>query len=223
MKKLLASAVLALAAWTLAAPAMATSYGFIVDYSGGGVAALDPSSPNNPLTTTLEPGDTFIYTLQAVGNGAWSTISAGSQYFVAALYAQEQGQRTSDFTLDLLNHGSIVFQDVETGVVNEWVHLGTNNVSFPNGLIFNTLTLTDSITSAFAADQNTGVVSSNPTGSTPGSLLPIFGAPEMDTAIGPSIFSFNANAGNPVPEPSTLILLGAGFAGLGLLRRRMRN
>jgi hypothetical protein len=35
--------------------------------------------------------------------------------------------------------------------------------------------------------------------------------------------SFDTCTGQPVPEPSTIFLLGAGLAGIGLLRRRVRS
>lgn len=195
-------------AWS--APAMATSYHFTVDYSGGGVAALAPGS-DNPLNTYLEIGDTFLYTLQALGNGDWSTISSGSVPHLFALYMYQPGWRKIDFTLNLLNDGSSVFTDSENDVVNERVTLGTNSVTLQKGLIFDTFSLYATI------------IDDDFSGNQAYSLLPYYprnGGPEGNH---PDILSFNANGVSTVPEPSTLVLLGAGLAWAGLLLVRERR
>jgi hypothetical protein len=44
-----------------------------------------------------------------------------------------------------------------------------------------------------------------------------------DTQFAMDDFTFNQNSSDSVPEPSTFLLFGAGFAGVGFLRNRMRN
>jgi hypothetical protein len=206
-----------------AVPAMATSYNFSVDYSGNGVAVLHAGS-DDLLATTLNAGDNFVYTLNAVGNGEWKTISAGDAFAAGALIVLPYASRTSDFTLDLLNNGSTVFSYSELDAVNFWVHLGTNSLNLPQGLTFDTIRLTDSLISAFAADLSdpiNPILTSIPTGSTPLSLLLFNGTGPENWQ--PGIIAFDPNGANPVPEPSTFFLLGAGLAGVGLLRRRSRK
>jgi hypothetical protein len=68
----------------------------------------------------------------------------------------------------------------------------------------------------------------------PGNLLTVFqdggGAPEyINPATGNTEFLYAgfyhgiSDYGTPIPEPSTFLLLGAGLAGLGIIRRRFRK
>ena len=60
MRNVLLAAATAIVLGALAVPATATSYNFDVLYSGNGNATL-ASGSDNPLTTSLVPGDNFLY------------------------------------------------------------------------------------------------------------------------------------------------------------------
>jgi len=182
-------------------PAAATNYTFDVLYSGDDSAALALGS-DDPLATTLNPGDSFTYSLTATGDGEWHTIAAADIFPLFALYVLGPGIRVGDFTLNLEQNGVSVFSYSETGASNSEVHLGTNTVSIPSGLTFNAWVLTDTNTSMTELDGITD------TTSTPQSLLPWPGE-------APEIYSPQAITYGTVPEPSTWAMMLLGFVGIG--------
>lgn len=183
-------------------PAAAASYTFDVLYSGGGSAALAAGS-DDPLATTLNPGDSFTYSLTATGAGEWHTISSASIFPLFALNVLGPGIRIGDFTLNLEQNGVSVFSYSETGASNGTVHLGTNTVTVPSGLTFNAWVLTDTNTSMTDVTYTFDITS------TPQSLLPWPGlAPE---AYSPSVITYSS----AVPEPSTWAMMLVGFVGVG--------
>ena len=185
-----------------AAPAVAAPYNFDVLYSGGGNAVLAAGS-DDPLTTTMVAGDSFVYTLSAQGGAEWKVINGSSIFPLFALPVAEDGTRVGDFTLSLLNNGGNVYTYSELGASNSFVHLGTNTVTLAAGLEFDTISLSYTVNSANA-------------GSTPTSLLPWPGlAPEQYSPD--SITYTQAQA---VPEPSTYGLMALGLGVVGFAARR---
>lgn len=125
----------------------------------------------------------------------------------------EPGTRVGDFLLVLGFQGTDVFTYSEVGAVNEEVHIGTNAVTLVQGLLFDKISLTYQLNSALeiatsAADPN----DLQPITSTPNSLLPIFGAPEMN--------QFSPGIVYVVPEPSVLLSWVPLAFGWVMLRRR---
>lgn len=195
---------------SLAAPALAASYSFTVNYFGNNSAALAPGS-DDPRTTSMHAGDSFVYTLQAAGNGEWSIVRSGSIWPLFALPVSEFGIRTSDsdYKIELSNNNSPFGLRIWT-TEEEWYRpdtyayqsLGFLSFYMDEGLVFDTLQLSYSIKSA-------------DTSSTASSLLPWPGvAPEF---YSPRIVAFKANT---VPEPSTYLLVTGGLCVAGLMARR---
>ena len=124
----------------LAAPVQATDYVFDVLYFGGNVATLDSES-DDPTTTSLLPGDNFVWTMTAQENAAWLVETGGSFFTLMAFPVDPEGTRTIDFVLRLLHNGEDVFFFSESEVTNQEVHLGTNGVPLATGLLFDEMRL----------------------------------------------------------------------------------
>ncbi len=192
----------------------AVTYNFEVSYSGFGNAVLISGS-DDPLMTTLQPGDDFTWQIVASDQGFWEVVTGGDFFPLMALAVQQSGTRTGDFNLFLRNDGLEVFIISETGSMASEVHIGTNTIALPTGLVFDEMyleyTLTRSVEFfANAADPDNPL----PVDTTLTSILPIFGAPELN-AFGPGIIY-------AVPEPSTFALIFPGLLALAGIRRRGR-
>jgi PEP-CTERM motif len=186
-------------------PVHAASYQFDVDYAGSNIATLAPGS-DDLLATTLQPGDDFVYTLSAMGNGYWSTVASADQFPFIALIVSP-GYRVSDVTVTLLNNGASVFSYSETGAFNIESHLGGNAVFLPAELVFDQIRLFDRIGTASTA-------------SVPWSLLPWPGVgPENSGFYGQAIRYTVAT----VPEPETYAMLLAGVGVVGFAGRRRQR
>ncbi len=198
-----AIAAFAVLAW--ASSASGAAYNFNVIYNGNDMASLAAGS-DDPTAIALVAGDTFTYRLSAAGAGEWSTLANGSIFPFFSLNVAPGGTRIVDFVLNLNNDGSSVFNFSENNINNSFAHLGTNSVSFANGLIYDEYELAVTILSTTAATTANG-------------LLPWPNqGPEN---YSPNFIAFNANA---IPEPASwaLMILGFGMAGAGLRASRVR-
>ena len=85
----------------------------------------------DPLAAVLQPGDTFTWTIGALGNNQWTVLNGGDVFPMMAMAVEESADRTSDFQFDLLNDGLVVFTKSELASVQSLVHMGTNTISLP--------------------------------------------------------------------------------------------
>lgn len=198
MKMLISAALLG----TLCLPAAAIDYTFNVRYNGNGNSELYGLS-DVPEGTLLEIGDSFNWTIKAAGSNVWNVVVGGDAFPLMAFTVAEDGSREGDFTLTLRSAGGDVLSLSEIGSVQGDVHIGTNTVTLPTGLVFDEMNLVYTFTGL------TG------TTTTLNSRLPIFGTPEMNTVAFDGTVIYG-----PVPEPQTWALLLAGIAGVGWSVRR---
>lgn len=208
--------VLAVGAGLLAPPAWAASYVFDVQYNGNGNASLAIGS-DDPMAITLWDGDSFDWTISAQDDRYWEVVTGGDFFPLQALGVAESGTRIGDLTLTLLNDGVPVYTESATDVVNNFVHVGTNTITLATGLVFDQMRLQYTLTTGieatdYAADPDNLL----PIGSSPTGLLPILGAPEMNTVFPGIVYA-------PVPEPATWALWLAGGAWLAGRARRRRD
>jgi hypothetical protein len=199
----------ALASTTAQAVVAIPVHQFDVNYFGQNQAQLVAGS-EDPEGFSLMVGDYFHWSIKADGNGEWRVEQAypGGFFPLMAFATNESGRRTGDFTLKLLNNGAEVFNQSETGSQQAQVHVGTNAIVLASGLVFDQMVLDYQLTSAVTDDQD-----ALPVDTTLRGLLPIFGAPEMNTYYPGIVYA-------PVPEPTVAWLMLAGLAGLGFAARR---
>lgn len=194
--------------------ASAQSYQFNVLYQGNGNATLAPGSAD-PAATTLNAGDSFLWRIAAQSGFGWRVVNSGSFFPFMAFGVNEPGVRVGDYTLSLLWGGSSVFSYSELGADNRYVHLGTNTIDLTAGLRFDAMELSYALVSAvddqaFGGDPNNPL----PIGTTPNTLLPIFGAPDQDP-YHPGDVAYEATV---VPEPGTWVLMAFGLVLLACVR-----
>jgi hypothetical protein len=186
--------------------ASAADYNFEVLYFGNNVATLAAGS-DDPVGATFEAGDSFTYTL--TGQNGFFGSNGGEIFPFIALAVNEPGRRVSDFTLTLSNLGTTVFTFADPNAVNEEVHLGANSVTLPGGLVFDRITLQNTVIS-------TEDLFGDPVTTTVNSVLPIFGSPDQNQFY-PGVVTYSSNA---VPEPATWAMMIGGFGILGTTARR---
>ncbi len=186
-----------------AAPAFGDNFVFDVEYLGDDQTQLVPGS-DEPVGQFIEPGDTFQWTIESVVGSYWLVESGGGFFPLMAFSVDPAGARTGDFTLVLRKDGADVFSLVGDDVITQEVHLGTNTVELPTGLMFDEMFLD------FELIESISVVDPGfPVDTQIDSRLPIFGAPENNTFSPGIIF---------VPEPATLTLLAFALAAARMRR-----
>jgi hypothetical protein len=215
LRRLAAILLAAVAAVGGATTASAASYLFEVEWDGS-TASLLPGS-DDPLSTTLVDGDDFTYSLLAAPGFAWSTLAAGDLFPLMGLPVNEAGDRVVDFSLDFLLMGSSVYSISEIGSQQSFVHIGTNTISFPGGLVIDQFLLKATLI------QATEPGGSNAVDTTFADIVPVFGTPDQSRFDPQDAMAFGP-VNSAVPEPSTWALLLLGFFGIGgLMRLQKRN
>lgn len=196
----------------------ANYYNFDVLYSGNNNAVLADGS-DNPDGQSILDGDGFLWTITAQAGAEWRVIDTAGYFPLMAFAAHDEGARDGDWTLTLKNNGADVFMTSEANSIQQYLHMGTNTIDLTAGLVFDVMELNYTLNSFMPGGPPDAEMQDL---DEPGSdnviqgLLPIFGAPEMNTFSPGIIYA-------PVPEPSTYALLAAGLAVVAGVARRRRQ
>ena len=82
------------------APASGVNFVFDIEYLGNDVTQLAAGS-DEPTGTSLDPGDTFQWTLASNDDRFWLVETGGSFFPLMAFFVKPSGIRTGDFSLVL--------------------------------------------------------------------------------------------------------------------------
>lgn len=205
-------------------PGWAVDYAFDVIYQGSGDAVLAPGS-TDPRLVTLQAGDTFVWTISALPGYQWSVLAGGDVFPMMAFGVAESAFRTSNHVLTLSSLGTTTLSRVSNSEEQSLVHMGTNTVTVPTGLVFDRLELSYALLLAEELvlvdnpddPEKPFEERGGPIGSTPNTLLPIFGMLDSTKVANTSTTIYG-----PVPEPATWALWLAGLAAAGVAARRRR-
>lgn len=187
----------------VASTANADNFVFDIEYLGDDQTSLAPGS-DEPDGLSLEVGDTFQWTIASADDRFWLVETGGTFFPLMGINVSPSAVRTGDFSLSLRNDGVEVFAESGVGVTTQEVHLGTNTIVLPTGLLFDEMFLDYELTAVDPIDPL------DPATTILDGRLPIFGAPENNQFSPGIVF---------VPEPAAALLAALACVGVALRRR----
>ncbi len=172
--------------------------GPLVTYSASGYSGnwiLDFS-----VTNTLGVNNLDIYFFGIVNPNSLTAMTSPTPNWFAF------NNDTVNTSMPPVNGPNITFNDtwIDSGSIPDMIQNGETLSGFT--AVFNTVTVPTSVTFNAAADS--------PDGTAVYSGSDYFGLADNPVFVGTA---------SQVPEPSTILLLGAGLAGVGILRRKFRK
>jgi hypothetical protein len=205
MKRSFSALIAGLALTACAATqAAATTYNFVIDYYGSGNASLALGS-DDLLASAPVVGDTINYSIVGV-NGFWTTRTAGAPSIFGAIgdLSAQTGNVDFGYSASFIFMGVQQYAESGTGSQGN-ADLGPRSLAYASGMRFDTFSETITLSNL----DNSSVQFS--------SLLPAW--PGEAPEAYPGYFSYSSVTYS-VPEPSTWVMMLAGFGGLALVARR---
>jgi hypothetical protein len=188
--------------------AQAATYNFNMSYDGTTVT-LNPGS-DNPTGTVLNVGDTYKLNLSAVGSEFWTVNSSFSTFLPLTFFVDESGTRSADVSTDFFNDGGLVQNITESGITQQFIHVGAQQWTLAAGTVFDQVMLSWTLLSIDPNGPST-----------------ISSADFLNSGNGIGVFFDNPNvsfSASVVPVPAALPLLITSIVGAyGVARRRNRK
>lgn len=194
----------------LCAPAaFAATYTYDVTYDG--VSAIAGIGSDTIDGSTFDAGDSFDLTLSTAGDDYWSVDGTFDAVFVPLSFlVEDSGTRTADIVTTFYLDGVEVAQIVDTGVSQEFNHIGAQTWTLVSGLEFDEVVMNYDLVASTA----TTVISSD------SDIFEGFGGSNSPFYTSPNI-GYNQAAVVPLPAGLPLALTALGL--LGIVSRRRKS
>jgi hypothetical protein len=197
-------------AMVLSAQAQATTYHFNMTYDGTAMS-LNPGSAD-PGITVLQPGDSFMVNLHALGSDYWHVNTDYNVFVPLSFSVYEGASRLAEIATNFLNNGVVLNSTFETNIGQNFVHVGAQNFDLPVGFDFDQVVLTWTMLSISTNGPST--LNNDP------GFFNGFGQTDAPFVDSPKISYIHVSA---IPLPAALPLLATALAGaFGAASRRRK-